>query len=36
MRRTRRNRLHVVGLTRWLLTGYVYGKGEAMGNAQIQ
>lgn len=33
--RRRRNRVHVVGLTRWLLTGYVYGKTETMGNAII-
>lgn len=34
-RRTRRNRIHVIGLTRRLLTGYVYGKQETMGNAII-
>jgi len=33
--RRRRNRIHVIGLTRWLLTGYVYGKTETQGNAII-
>jgi hypothetical protein len=34
-RRARSRRIHVIGLTRRLLTGFVYGKAEPMGNAII-
>jgi hypothetical protein len=29
---TRRYRIHVIGVTRLILTGYVYGKPEPMNN----